>query len=54
MVPLAAEAERGLWKKFIDECLGLLVQQHDKKNGPGKVKVGDELLVVYDNKKSLD
>jgi hypothetical protein len=54
MVQVAAETERGLWRKFIDECLGLLVQQHDEKNGPGEVKVGDELLIGYDNKKSLD
>jgi len=43
-----------LWKRFIDEYLGLLVQWQRKNKGPGGVKVGDVVLVGYNNKKRLN
>jgi hypothetical protein len=40
-----------LWKRFRDEYLGLLVQWQRKNKGPGGVKVGNVVLVGYNNKR---
>ena len=41
-------------EKVQSENLGLLAQWQRKNTGPGVVRVGDIVLVVYDNKKRLD